>query len=191
MEQPYKGRAIIRDNFIDIQITIPAKRNWFIILFIGAWLGGWLFGEVFAIGAVTRLLGGNAGGLFILFWLIAWTVGGFLAIRTFLWNLMGMEKITVGQGRLRIVKIGALFFKPKIYDLNEVKNIRVQDDSSDDRSFWGGRQNSFAATNLGGTIRFDYGLQTVKFAIGLDEAEARFILQQLKDRHLLSEKNYN
>jgi hypothetical protein len=191
MEQPYKGRAIIQDNFTDLQIIIPTKRNWFIILFIGAWLGGWFFGEVFAIGAVTGLWGGNPAGLFILFWLIAWTVGGFFALRTFLWNLKGKEIITVGQGRLSIDKKGALLFKSKVYDLNEVRNIRVLDDNFGYGGFFGGRRNDFGAFNLGGTIRFDYGLQTVKFAGGLDEAEAKFIIQKLRERHLLTEKNYS
>jgi len=27
-----------------LEIVIPAKRNWFITLFIGAWLCGWLVG---------------------------------------------------------------------------------------------------------------------------------------------------
>ncbi len=191
MEQPYKGRAIIQDNFTDLQIIIPTKKNWFIILFIGAWLGGWLFGEVFAIGAVTGLLGGNPAGFFILFWLIGWTVGGFFALRMFLWNLKGQEIITVGQGILSIDKKGILFYKPKVFDLNEVKNIRVQEDNLGYGGLFGGRRNDFGGFNLSGTIRFDYGLQTVKFAGGLDEAEAKSIIQKLKDRHLLKEKNYS
>ena len=189
MEIPYKGRTTIQDNVTDIQIIIPAKRNWFIIIFIGAWLGGWLMGELFALGAVTGLFSGRSpAGFFILFWLVAWTVGGFFAFRTFLWNLKGREIVTVGQGRLAIDKKGALLSKPKEYDLNEVKNLRVQDDDPSYGMF-GGRRNNFGAFGLGGTIRFDYGLQTVKFANGVDEAEARFIINKLKDRHMLMDKN--
>jgi hypothetical protein len=191
MEKPYKGRAIIQDNFTDLQIIIPVKRNWFIIIFIGAWLGGWFMGEMFALWAVTGLLGRNPASLFILFWLVAWTVGGFFAFRTFLWNLKGKEIITVGQNILRIDKKGALLFKPKVYDLNEVKRIRVQDDNPGVGGLFGGRRNDFGAFNLSGTIRFDYGLQTVKFASGIDEAEARLIIDKLKERHMLSEKNYS
>ena len=55
METPYQGRATIQDNITDLQITIPAKRNWFVIIFIGTWLGGWLMGE---IAVPTFLLGG-------------------------------------------------------------------------------------------------------------------------------------
>jgi hypothetical protein len=99
-------------------------------LFIGAWLGGWVMGEFFALGMVTGLFGGKGpANLFILFWLIGWTVGGFFAFRMFLWNLIGKEIITIGQGNLAVAKKGALLFKAKTYDLNEVKNIRAQEDN--------------------------------------------------------------
>ncbi|RYZ16228.1 MAG: hypothetical protein EOO16_26180 [Chitinophagaceae bacterium] len=191
MEKPYGGRAILQDKFTDLQIIIPAKRNWFHLIFIGCWLGGWLMGELFAIGAVTGLLGGNPAGLFILFWLGAWTVGGYFALRTFLWNLKGKEIITVGQGQLTIDKEGALLFKPKVYDLKEVKHLRVQDDSDGFGGLFGARRNDLSANQTGGMIRFDYGLQTVKFGIGLDEAEARFITDKLKGRYLPAESHYN
>ena len=189
MEQPYKGRAIINDNFIDLQIIIPVKENWFIILLLGAWLCGWLIGETAALEEVSGVLGGNSVSFFIVFWLIAWTVGGFFAFRGFLWNLIGKEIITVGQNRLTIDKKGALFYKPKTYDLNEVKHVRIQDDNIG-KGFFSGRNDS-GTFNSGGTIRFDYGLQTVKFAGGIDEAEAKFIVDKLKEKHLLTEKNYS
>lgn len=192
MEKPYNGRATIQDNITDLQIMIPVKRNGFILLFTGVWLIGWLFGEIFALGMVTGLFGGRGpANLFIAFWLIAWTVGGFFAFRMFLWNLRGREIITIGQGRLTIDKKGVLLFKPKTYDLNEVKNIRVQDDNLGVAGPFGVRPGGFGAFNAGGIIRFDYGLQTVKFAGGIDEAEAKFILEKLKERHLLTDKNYH
>lgn len=124
-------------------------------------------------------------GFFIAFWLIAWTAGGFMAFRFFLWNLAGKEIITIGQGIMTIEKKGALLVKPKTYDLNEVKNIRAQEDSSNVIGPFGGyRRNGFIKVGDGGTIRFDYGLQTVKFANGIDEAEARFILEKMKAKGL-------
>ena len=80
-------------------------------------------------------------------------------------------------------------FKPKIYDLNEVKNVRIQDDNIEFGGLFGGRRNNFSPFNSGGTIKFDYGLHTVKFAGGIDEAEAKFIVEKLKEKHFLTEKN--
>jgi hypothetical protein len=190
MERPYSGRAIIIDNITDLQIIIPSKRNWFIIIFVGAWLGGWLMGEIFALGLLIGTLRGNPLDLFMLFWLTAWTAGGFMAFRAFLWNLIGKEIITVGQGRLAIDKKAALLFKPKIYDLNEVKNVRIKDDNIEFGGFFGGQRNRLSPFNSGGTIKFDYGLQTVKIAGGIDEAEAKFIVEKLKEKHFLTEKNF-
>ena len=79
MEKPYKGRATIIDNITDLQIIIPTKRNWFIIIFVGAWLGGWFMGETFALGLLLSTLRGHPADLFVLFWLIGWTAGGFMA----------------------------------------------------------------------------------------------------------------
>lgn len=192
MEKPYKGRAIIQDNFMDVQIIVPARRNWLVIIFIGAWMCGWLMGESVVLAGLLGLFGRTSpADLFILFWLVAWTVGGFFAFRAFLWNLKGKEVITVDQNRLAINRKGLLFSKPKVYDLNEVKSIRAQDDNLGYNVFFGSRRSDFSGFNFGGTIRFDYGLKTVKFAIGIDEAEAKFIIEKLKERHLLTENNYS
>lgn len=65
MERPYKDRATFQDNFTDLKIIIPAKRNWFIILFIGTLLGGWLMGEIFALNGQKELVRSRAENLFI------------------------------------------------------------------------------------------------------------------------------
>lgn len=110
-------------------------------------------------------------------------------MRVFIWMLKGKEVITIGQGILRLEKKGALLSRPKEYALDEVKFIRVQDEGTNYGGF-GRRYGPLTAFNVGGMIRFDYGLQTVKFANDLDEAEAKYIIQQLKDRRLLTERNW-
>jgi hypothetical protein len=190
MEQPYRGRAILNKNYNGWEIIIPARKNWFLILFVGAWLCGWCCGEVVALTMIIGTMGKNPAGLFILVWLALWTIGGFFAFRLFIWNIMGKEVISIGQGQLTVAKKGMLFFKPKTYDLNEVRNIRAVEDNSGYGNPWGIRMTSFGGFTSSGTIRFDYGLQSVKFAFGLDEAEGRYILQGLRDNNLLTDKNY-
>ncbi|MBI3760199.1 MAG: hypothetical protein HY269_10680, partial [Deltaproteobacteria bacterium] len=43
------GRATMSESPDGLLITIPARKNWFIILFMAFWLVGWFFGEVTAI----------------------------------------------------------------------------------------------------------------------------------------------
>ena len=195
MEKPYTGRAIFNEDFDGAQITIPVKRNWFVVLFLGAWLGGWFMGEIFALGALLGIaLTGSAlkagpASPFIFFWLAAWTVGGFFAFRFFLWNLFGKEIVTLGQGELKIEKKGVPFSKSKSYDLKEAKNFRVVDEPNNS-GFGTFQKRDFSGLNNGGIIRFDYGMQTVKFGGGIDEAEANFILSKLSAKKILTDRNF-
>jgi hypothetical protein len=34
MEKPYNGRAIINEGSYGLVITIPSKKNWFLIIFL-------------------------------------------------------------------------------------------------------------------------------------------------------------
>jgi len=186
MEQPYSGRAIIEDDFSQMRITIPARKHWAIIIFIGAWMGGWAMGMNAVLHGIGSAPSGFGGlDLFMLFWSIGWTVGGVFALSILFWQLFGKEIITVESGRLTIEKKGALFVRPKTYDLSEVKNVRVQDTNQYADGFWGTRRRGYNAFMPDGIIKFDYGFKTVKFAGGIDEAEANYILERLRAKKLL------
>ena len=185
MESPYAGRAIIQDNFDHVVITIPAKKNWFIIIFVGFWMCGWFFGETMASGSIFR---GNFGGdnAFEIFWLCGWTVGGIFALNMLLWNLIGKEIVTVYPGTITVRRTGTIFFSNKTYDLNEAKHFRAEQNYYQD-NYWGNRSgNSFLGQN-NGTIKFEYGMKTIKFADSMDEAEGNYILDILKSKKLIKD----
>ncbi|KOY86700.1 hypothetical protein AD998_11580 [bacterium 336/3] len=191
MEKPYNGRAIIHENSYELEIIIPIKKNWFLIIFFGAWLcSGWVIGEMIGIifFILTVFIKELYFNLFILFWLCFWTVSGFFIFKIFLWNAFGKEVFTFKKGTLTIRKKGLLLSQPKIYNIQEVKKIRVeQEESTSDKLLY--RKNLiFSHTN--GTIRFSYGLQDVKFGDGIDEAEAYFILEKLKSKKILTDENF-
>jgi hypothetical protein len=186
MEAIYNGRAIFEDTFQGIQITIPAKRNLFIMLFFSVWLCGWVDGELSGLGSLVGV--GNGMGdanFFLLFWLVGWSLGGFVVINILIWYLIGKEIITIGNGEISIEKKGLLFFKKKIYDLNQVKKFRVQEDFNLKSSFIG-RRNVVTAYANTGAIRFDYGMKTIKFGMEIEEVEANFMLQRLKKSGVLT-----
>lgn len=188
METPYGGRAIINDDFDRTEIIIPGKKNYGILLFLCVWMAGWFFGET----SVLATLGKNgASDLFLMVWLAGWTVGGIFAARTLLFMLLGKEIVKVGLGIISI-RNKALFLKsPKIFDLNEVKHIRAEEEFSMYSGFQNRQRRRGGFYNLdSGTIRFDYGLKTVKFGNDLDEAEARYIIEILKKKRLLTDKNF-
>ncbi len=185
MEIPYQGRAVITENYNGIEIIVPAKRNWFILVFLSFWLCAWLGAEIFVPMMVFSHDGLVAG--FALLWISFWTIGGFFAGCTWWWNVMGKEVINISQGVLTIVRKGSLS-KTKSYDLNEAKNFRAQEDFADDFAFGRRRRGLMSPWNVAseGTIRFDYGMETVRFGDKLYQAEAEYILQRLRSKKLIS-----
>ncbi|MCO5946233.1 hypothetical protein [Mucilaginibacter flavidus] len=185
METPYGGRASIIENFDGIEIIVPAKRNTFVIIFFSIWLCIWTVSEFSTLN--TFIIGRNSSrDIFSIVWLCGWTLGGLIAFRALFWTITGKEIIKVGQGALTINKRGALLYKAKSYDLREAKNFRAWQEYAPRGPFGNtGSNNAFNIAN-NGTIRFDYGMQTIKFADGLDEAEANFILQKLRDKKYIS-----
>lgn len=188
MEKPYSGRAIWKDTLSGTEIEIPAKKNWLIVIFLGGWLVAWFVGLLFTSGMLigNGLNGDGPPGFFILFWLIIWTTGGFFAVRTFLWFVAGKELLRFERGQLSVGQKGMLFAKTKIYDLNEVKNIRVAENGFDNAWAWGYQRNGMFNLGASGTIKFDYGLKTIKIA-DVDEAEARYIITRLKEAGILKD----
>lgn len=149
------------------------------------------------LGLVTGMTFGVLGDMqaagppivFLLFWLTFWTAGGLLILRIVWWQLRGYELVTAGNGMLTLAKLGFLFHRSRTYDLAEVRHLRVQEDFIAAAFSRFAIYRSFGAFNDTGSLRFDYGLKTVKFGAGLDEAEARYLLQRLREYRILTEKN--
>ncbi len=179
MEQPYSGRAVINESFGEIQILIPSQKNWFAITFLCFWLCAWAFGLVMA--GTTMFRGGPA--LFMGVWITFWTLGGLMAMSIVVWQIAGKEIITAGNGTLTIAKKGVPFLKPKMYMLSEVRNIYAHEPELN-YAFGRRAQLPFPYRNTG-TIHFDYGLKTVRFGEGLDEAEGRYLVDLMKKKKLV------
>jgi hypothetical protein len=188
METPYSGRAIVKEYFDRMEVVIPGKKNYFLLVFFSVWLFGWFFGET----TTAASIGNDTGpDLFLLVWLTGWTLGGIFVFSTILFMLLGKEVIEAGQGVISIHNKALFFLSPKVYDLNEVKHIRAAEEFSMYHGFqFGRRQNGLRSTFNSGTVKFDYGLKTVKFGNDLDEAEARYIIERLKDKKILINKNF-
>ena len=177
---PPLRRSKVRQTHEGLEIVIPAKRNAFLMLFLTAWLVGWCFGEVFAI---RELLTGEseAPDLFLAAWLVMWTVGGSVALYTWLWMARGFEVILLRSNVLAIRHDVLGLGRTREYDLSHVSNLRVAPavwnpyDWSSAMQFWGVG---------GGSVAFDYGARTFRFAASVDEAEARDIVNDLKAQYL-------
>ena len=70
--------------------------------------------------------------------------------------------------------------RERVYDLNQVCNLRVSPPQSD---FWAPRAALRMLDLAGGAVSFDYGARTVQFGTGIDEPEARMIIDRLNERY--------
>lgn len=188
IETPFNGRAKIFRNGNNIEVQIPTKKNWFVIIFLTAWMGGWFMGESFAI---TTLFFGDTpllANAFLLFWLTGWTVGGLFCITILLWSIAGQEIIKVENG---VIEIGRQIFslkRSKKYHINEVRQLSINPTFDNDVWGMGYQRNLFGLKS--GVLKFDYGLKTLKFAGGIDEAEGRLLIETLKINPNFKEPNF-
>jgi len=155
------------------------------MLFLSAWLVGWGFGEVMV---VRELVFGKADApdLFMGVWLIMWTLGGGIAMYAWFRMLAGGELVLLGRGVLMIKDEVFGVGRANEYDLAHIKHLRIEPvalfpmDMTGALRFWG---------IGGGPIAFDYGSKTVRFGAGLDDAEAREVIQDLREHHAFPEVN--
>lgn len=194
-EEVGKTRYLIEQTTSGTIISIPSRKNWFIILFLGFWLIGWAVGEVSVIGIlsvgfikvlthgipeVANAAPGTFGGLFLVAWLGGWTVGGAFAIYAWLWQVKGIERVTISFNALIVEKLTPIWKSKKEYHLNEVVSLRISNSSpsvftmSGSMEFWG---------MSGGRLVFDYGAKTVQFGVGIDEAEAKYLIRDIQRMH--------
>jgi len=180
--KPFSARHTIDDLGDTLKITIPSKKNWFQILFMGFWLVGWAFGEVTVLGSLISGEGFGGPSLFMIAWLGGWTIGGGYALYILFWQLLGNEIIQVSNSTIITSRSVFGFGFPKEYSAEYIKALRMSTSSSSNDMFGWSRASRFYGLG-GGLIAFDYGAKTVNFGSGIDEAEAKQILSEIQQRY--------
>jgi hypothetical protein len=178
--EPQTARFRSGDTPEGYRVVIPARRNWFVLLFLCAWLAGWVFGEVSALEDLMK--GGDKTPVaFLSFWLVGWTLGGAFAAATLLWQLAGREIITLGSGALSYRAEACGIGRTRSFRASEVKDLRSTDYSVSLFT----NQRSWFPPVFGsgyGPVAFDYGARTFRVAPSLDEAEAKLLVGELSRR---------
>ena len=184
--RPSPLRITITDQPDELRIVIPCRRSWFVIGMLAFWVCAWGVGEV--MGSTTLFKGevppGEAG--LMLAWLGVWTVSGLAALVALQWQVMGKEIVTVQGQTLKTRREGGGIGFRKEYDLQQMANLRVEQprfspfDVSASFQLWG---------IGGGVIAFESGAKTRRFGSGLDEAEAKQVVDSLKRRFKIVERS--
>ncbi|MEI8084835.1 MAG: hypothetical protein WCG93_01335 [Paludibacter sp.] len=174
IEETTNGKATITFDGLIMKIQIPSKKNWFMIIFMIAWLGGWLMGELSALREIE-----NEMNSFMLFWLIGWTIGGGFMITGIIWSLLGFEVITIDNQVLQIERQIVNFrVYRKEYELKFLKGLELNPGQASTDLFTQKKPGEFWGMT-GGKIKFDYGMKTIKFGIGIDIVEARYLINEI------------
>jgi len=179
------GKAKIDNSLGRLTISIPSKKDWAILLFGTVWLVGWYFGFKSAISSFSY---GGSGNVIIddlmTSWLIGWASCG-LGLMFFLsWGYFGKEILQISSNTMKFEKsIFGIGIK-KSMALDKTKNFRFE--KIDDQKSGGSR---WAFWGLGsGKIKFDYGLKTYSFGLSVDDEEAVYLVNLLKET--IEKKNY-
>lgn len=163
-----------------IRVSIPARRNWFTVLFSCVWLVGWVLGEVTVIREFVNPVAASER-LFLVVWLLGWTLGGGFVLGTVLWQLGGKELIALDprtfEHRIEAFGVG----RSRRYALGDVRNLRIVVNGTSGRSGQGAWMPPLVGAGHG-PLAFDYGARTFHLGSALDEAEATLLLRQLAPR---------
>lgn len=178
--EPYRARHTIEDSGDTLIITIPSRRSWPQIAFLGFWLIGWTLGE---FGASNNLITEEGLDSFTIVWLIGWTLAGAFVVYALLRQLSGEEIIGVSNQAITISRTVLGFgFSPQEYSAEHIKALRMSvPTDTNDRPWWTRRRSQLYGLEKG-SIAFDYGARTMNFGSGLDEAEALAILTEIRKK---------
>jgi hypothetical protein len=191
--QPFPSRYTATDQGGRLVITLPARRDWVTVVFLGIWSLVWLGVEVIVVGGVAAGIAagpargdpsiglGEAAGvsLFALLWFTLWTAGGLFALYTWLWQITGREVIEVSREGIKLSRKVLGRGRAKTYLAEHIQDLRVSPSPFASLATWRQSRQPFAML---GTLAFDYGARTIRFA-DTDEAEAKMILKEIQKRY--------
>ena len=172
-------RVTIEGGPEGLEIVIPAKRNLLVIVLLGAWLVVWFLGETTALAEAVK---GGIGRMppILVFWLLLWTAGGLAVLYIWLWALAGKERILVGASTLRMKRDILGFGRTRAYELRKIDRLQVVPQAVGSQN----RDIAFRFSGLvGGAIEFEYERRAIRFGFSLDEAEARTVVERMRQRY--------
>lgn len=178
--KPPGPRHTATEDVDGLTISIPVKRNVFLFAFLSFWLCGWVIGEIMApIGLFNEVKKDPAAAAFLIVWLCGWTLGGAFAICIWLWLLRGREIVTLSPEALAVRHDVFGLGRTMQFDAAEIRELRLATATFNPFDLRAG----LAIWGIGGgMLAFDYGYKTYRFGAGVDEAEARVILQRVRQR---------
>lgn len=169
--KPSRARSSIEETPEGFRVTIPVKRELFVIVSLGVWLAVFLFAGLMM--TLQGVLNTPQTSWPPVFFLGGWMAGVVAVGLLWSWNVVGKEVADVNSTSLTIRWALFGFSASREFDLAEIRELRAREHPT---PLW------FRPWPAPGSIAFDYGARTYRFGQALDEAEAKWIVEAIKKK---------
>jgi len=169
----------ITEGPAELRVVIPARRHPFLVLYVVFCLGMWALGEA-AVAHALLADPWTGATLAAAVCLLPWTAFGAAVLAACAWLAAGRAVVTVTDRALTIRCAAFGLGSAREYDLAHVHALRLA-------PWWIFKPWAALGFTLwlmpgAGPIALDYGARTVRFGNGLDEPEARRIVERIAAR---------
>ena len=171
--EPVQGaRFVIEQTPSGEQIRTKPPRNLFALIFLPVWLTGWTIGGVVALWSLFTHF-----QAFTAIWLVFWVGFWVAAAGTWIWMAAGSETLRVQGADLEVAHHVLGYSRGWLYQGSQISDLSITNQMPLPYGFrW---QVPFFRVSRLGSIKFNYGPRTIYAAAGLDEGEARMIVDRL------------
>ncbi|MEA5404278.1 hypothetical protein VB776_15205 [Arcicella sp. DC2W] len=174
MEVPKKMTSNIIETDTGITISTPKRKSWALIIFLSlitlqftnALIQSLFF--AYELSVLERI------SIFILSLIVV-----YFTLKGLLWQLKGVKEIYISSDELKLSKLSPLWTKTKTYNLSEVKNIDIKDETVSE-----GPTAMLQLLRITDKIKitFSYGYETITATSGIDQMEAIELKDIIKNK---------
>ena len=174
MEEPKKMTSNILETNSGITISTPKRKSWSLIIFLS------LITLQFTNGIIQSLFFAHdlpVIGRIAIFILSSIVV--YFTLKGLLWQLKGVKEIKISSDELKLSKLSPIWTKTKTYNLSEVKNIDIKDETVSE-----GPIAMLQLLRITDKIKitFSYGYETIIATSGIDQTEAIELKDIIKNK---------
>jgi hypothetical protein len=179
----------IQINPDSIHLVLPTKKTVWTYLSIPITIVGFVLSIASPVWLYKNVIGpGIIPGYIIVLILGFWTLVMLGNIRSWIWFLAGKEILHFQNETLTIKRKNLLFYPTKTYGLSSIEQIGVCSEIEDG-------YNTFSWLKVArlmrtASIQFEYDDRVVWTGINLTDQEARAIFDALKEKQMMSEKQF-
>ena len=174
MEQPQKMTSTIVETTAGITISTPKRKSWTVIIFLSLitlqFTNGFVQSLFFAndLPTIERIV------IFVLSIIVV-----YFTMKGLLWQLKGVREIIISNDSLKLSKLSPFWTKTKTYNLSEVKNIDIKDESVSE-----GPLAMLQLLRITDKIKitFSFGYETITATSGIDHTEAIELKDIMKNK---------